>query len=82
MANSANTNKKYSQGKILKKLPENPTCLAVWITKSGKKYYVIFDKQGQIHSVYTQAENGYRFLFSTKDYYKIANELERIDNGR
>ena len=82
MANSANTNKKSSQGKILKKLPENQNCLVTWVTKSGKKFYVISDKEKQIHNVYIPIENGYQLLFGTKNYYKIDKELERIENGR
>ena len=85
MANSANTNKKSSQEKILKKLPENPTCLVTWVMPSGRKYYVILDKAKQIHNVYSQIDNGYKLLFSTKDYYKIEKELKGIEceqNGR
>ena len=80
MADSKNLNKKSSQGKILKKLPENPTCLVTWVMKSGKKYYVILDKEKQIYNIYCPVENGYQLLFSTKDYYKIEKEIERIEN--
>ena len=80
MANSQDINKKSSQGKILKKLPENPTCLVTWVMKSGKKYYVILDKEKQIHNVYREVENGYRKIYSTKDYYTIEKELERFKN--
>ena len=48
--------------------------------KSGKKYYVILDKEKQIHNIYCPVENGYQLLFSTKDYYKIEKEIERIEN--
>ena len=80
MANSQDINKKSSQGKILKKLPENPTCLVTWVTKSGKKYYVILDKEKQIHNVYREVKNEYRKIYSTKDYYTIEKELERFEN--
>lgn len=52
---------------------------------SGRKYYVILDKVKQIHNVYSQIDNGYKLLFSTKDYYKIEKELKGIEceqNGR
>lgn len=81
MANSATTNKKSSQGKILKKLPENPNCLVTWVTKSGKKYYVILDKEKQIHNVYREKDSGYQKIYSTKDYYTIETELERFENN-
>ena len=80
MANSASTNKKSSREKILKKLPENPTCLVTWATKSGKKYYVILDKEKQIHNVYHEVDKGYMKIYSTKDYYTIEKELERFEN--
>lgn len=81
MANSATTNKKSSQGKILKKLPENPNCLVTWVTKSGKKYYVILDKEKQIHNVYREVDKGYIKIYSTKDYYTIEKELERFESN-
>lgn len=81
MASSVNTSKKFSQGKILKKLPENPTCLVTWMTKSGKEYYVISDKMKQIHNIYSAVDNGYQLMFSTKDYYKIEKELERFEDN-
>jgi len=82
MANLTNASKKFSQGRIIKKLPDNPTCLVTWTTKSGKKYYVILDKVKKIHNVYCSVEDGYQLLFATKDYYKIEKELEGIENGR
>ena len=80
MADSKNLNKKSSQGKILKKLPENPTCLVTWVTKSGKKYYVILDKEKRIHNVYHKVNSGYQKVCSTKDYYTIEKELERFES--
>lgn len=80
MADFKNINKKSSQGKILKKLPENPTRLVTWVTKSGKKYYVILDKEKQIHNVCCEVDKGYQRVFSTKDYYTIENELERFES--
>ena len=80
MANSQDINKKYSQGKILKKLPENPTCLVTWVMKSGKKYYVILEKEKQIHNVYHKVDSGYQKIYSTKDYYTIEKELERFES--
>ena len=81
MVNSTNTNKKSSQGKILKKLPENPNCLVTWTTKKGHKFYIIYDKIKKIHNVYQPIELGYRLLFSTKDYYKIEEEIERFEDN-
>lgn len=81
MASSANTNKKSSQEKILKKLPENPNCLVTWVTKSGKKYYVILDKEKYIHNVYCEVNKGYMKIYSTKDYYTIDKELERFESN-
>ena len=81
MGDSKNLNKKSSQGKILKKLPDNPTCLVTWVTKSGKKYYVILDKEKQIHNVYHEVDKGYIKIYSTKDYYTIEKELERFENN-
>jgi hypothetical protein len=81
MGSLSNTSKKSLQGKILKKLPDNPTCLVTWTTTNGKIYYVILDKVKQIHNVYISIENGYQLLFNTKDYYKISKEIERIENG-
>ena len=78
MASSRDVNKKSSQGKILTELPKNPTCLVTWTTESGKKYYVIFDKEKKIHNVYSTNESGYQLLFSTKDYYKIEKEIVKI----
>ena len=80
MENLKNTSKKSSKEKILKKLPENPTCLVTWETKSGKIYYVIFDSGKQIHNVYIPVENGYKILLSTKDYYSIEKELNNYEN--
>lgn len=80
MTSLKNTNKKSSQGKILKRLPENPSCLVTWTTKSGRKYYVISSKEKKIHSVYCPVDNGYQLLFNTKDYYKIEKEIERIES--
>lgn len=81
MVNLESTNKKSLRGKTLKKLPENPTCLVTWITKSGKKYYVILDKEKQIHNVYHEIDSGYQKIYSTKDYYTIEKELERFENN-
>ena len=80
MASFANTNRKSSQGKILKKLPENPNCLVTWETRSGKKYYVILDKEKKIHNVYSEIGGGYQKIYSTKDYYSIEKELERFES--
>ena len=80
MVNSANTSKKSPKEKILKKLPENPTCLVTWVTKSGQEYYVILDKEKQIHNVYREIDSGYQKIYSTKDYYTIEKELERFES--
>lgn len=48
--------------------------------KSGKQYYVILEKEKQIHNVYYKVNGGYQKVCSTKDYYNIEKELERIEN--
>ena len=48
--------------------------------KSGKTYYVIYDKEKKAHNVYYKVDNGYQKIYSTKDYYTIEKELERIEN--
>ena len=77
----ANVDKKFLQGKILKKLPDNPTRLVTWTIRSGGKYYVISDKDKKIHSVYCEVDDGYQKIYSTKDYYTIEKELERIEGN-
>ena len=42
---------------------------------------MILDKEKQIHNVYYEVENGYRKIYSTKDYYTIEKELERFENN-
>ena len=81
MTNLESINKKSSQGKILKQLPKNPTCLVTWVTKSGKKYYAISDKEKHIHNVYCEVDKGYMKIYSTKDYYTIDKELERFESN-
>lgn len=48
--------------------------------KSGKKYYVILEKEKQIHNVYHKVDSGYQKIYSTKDYYTIEKELERFES--
>ena len=42
---------------------------------------MILNKEKQIHKVYKKNDYGYKLLFSTKDYYSIKNELERVENN-
>lgn len=49
--------------------------------KSGKKYYVILNKEKQIHNVYHEVDKGYIKIYSTKDYYTIEKELERFESN-
>ncbi len=67
-----------AEEKIVKKIPENPHNLVTWTTRRGRKYYVISDKTK--HNVYRILEKGFQKVYSTRDYYTIEKELERLDN--
>ena len=79
MENLKSTNKKSLHGKILKKLPKDPTCLVTWVMKSGKKYFVVYDKLKKIHSVYIPVDDGYKLMLTTNNYYEIEKKIERIE---
>ena len=81
MGNSKNIKMESSQGKIPKTLPNDPTCLVTWTTKSGTKLFVIFNKAKKIHNVYRKVNSEYQKVYSTKDYYTIEKEIERLENN-
>ena len=42
---------------------------------------MILDKEKKIHNVYFQVDDGYQKIYSTKDYYTIEKELERLEKN-
>ena len=41
---------------------------------------MILDKEKQIHNVYREIDSGYQKIYSTKDYYTIEKEIERVQS--